>query len=249
MRPTPLDKHGLRADALAASDASVVYLTPSHHFPLDTVMTAARRLDLRWASERPTATSSRIDSEFRYASRPIPALGELDRTGRVVYVSTFAKPCPGLRIGYLVLPNALMARYRERFFAVLVYRAGFDQHTLAAFMHTGGFGRHISRSRKVYQARRDALMAALDRELADLPHEVSRSEAGLHLLLHMRNGMLEHELIERAKTVGVRVYPFGVLYAAGQAAASNTRARLYRSDRTADRRGGKAAQASVDKIE
>ena len=50
-------------------------------------------------------------------------------------------------------------------------------------------------------------MAALDRELADLPHEVSRSEAGLHLLLHMRNGMLEHELIERAKTVGVRVYP------------------------------------------
>ena len=66
-------------------------------------------------------------------------------------------------------------------------------------MHTGGFERHISRSRKVYQARRDALMAALDRELADLPHEVSRSEAGLHLLLHMRNGMLEHELIERAK--------------------------------------------------
>ena len=61
-------------------------------------------------------------------------------------------------------------------------------------------------------ARRDALMAALDRELADLPHEVSRSEAGLHLLLHMRNGMLEHELIERAKTVGVRVYPLSAYY-------------------------------------
>lgn len=55
-------------------------------------------------------------------------------------------------------------------------------------------------------------MAALDRELADLPHEVSRSEAGLHLLLHMRNGMLEHELIERAKASGVRVYPLSAYY-------------------------------------
>ena len=211
VRPTPLDKHGLRADALAASDASVVYLTPSHHFPLGTVMTAARRLEiLRWASEAPDRyiIEDDYDSEFRYASRPIPALGELDRTGRVVYVNTFAKSlAPGLRIGYLVLPNALMARYRERFSRYSSTVSSFDQYTLAAFMHTGGFERHISRSRKVYQARRDALMAALDRELADLPHEVSRSEAGLHLLLHMRNGMLERELIERARrSDGVRDY-------------------------------------------
>ena len=216
VRPTPLDKHGLCADALAASDASVVYLTPSHHFPLGTVMTAARRLEiLRWASEAPDRyiIEDDYDSEFRYASRPIPALGELDRTGRVVYVNTFAKSlAPGLRIGYLVLPNALMARYRERFSRYSSTVPSFDQHTLAAFMHTGGFERHISRSRKVYQARRDALMAALDRELVDLPHEVSRSEAGLHLLLHMRNGMLEHELIERAKASGVRVYPLSAYY-------------------------------------
>ena len=169
VRPTPLDKHGLRADALAACDASVVYLTPSHHFPLGTVMTAARRLEiLRWASEAPDRyiIEDDYDSEFRYASRPIPALGELDRTGRVVYVNTFAKSlAPGLRIGYLVLPNALMARYREQFSRYSSTVPSFDQYTLAAFMHTGGFERHISRSRKVYQARRDALMAALDREL------------------------------------------------------------------------------------
>ena len=86
----------------------MVYLTPSHHFPLGTVMTAARRLEiLRWASEAPDRyiIEDDYDSEFRYASRPIPALGELDRTGRVVYVNTFAKSlAPGLRIGYLVLP-------------------------------------------------------------------------------------------------------------------------------------------------
>ena len=216
VRPLPLDKSGLRADALAASDASVVYLTPSHHFPLGTVMPAARRMEiLRWASAAPGRyiIEDDYDSEFRYASRPIPALGELDHAGRVVYVNTFAKSLsPSLRIGYLVLPDALMARYHERFSLYSSTVPSFDQHTLAAFMRTGGFERHISRSRKVYQARRDALMAALDRELADLPHEVSRSEAGLHLLLHMRNGMLERELIERARAAGVRVYGLSAYY-------------------------------------
>ncbi|MBS6883290.1 MAG: PLP-dependent aminotransferase family protein [Clostridiaceae bacterium] len=215
-RPIPLDKQGLRADALAASDASVVYLTPSHHFPLGTVMPAARRLELlRWASAAPDRyiIEDDYDSEFRYASRPIPALGELDRAGRVVYVNTFAKSlAPGLRISYLVLPDALMARYRAQFSLYSSTVPSFDQHTLAAFMRTGGFERHISRSRKVYQARRDALMAALDRELAGLPHEVSRSEAGLHLLLHMRSGMLEGELINRARAVGVRVYGLSAYY-------------------------------------
>nr|WP_295948409.1 PLP-dependent aminotransferase family protein [uncultured Agathobaculum sp.] len=216
VRPLPLDKSGLRADALAASDASVVYLTPSHHFPLGTVMPAARRMEiLRWASAAPGRyiIEDDYDSEFRYASRPIPALGELDHAGRVVYVNTFAKSLsPSLRIGYLVLPDALMARYHERFSLYSSTVPSFDQHTLAAFMRTGGFERHISRSRKVYQARRDALMTALDRELADLPHEVSRSEAGLHLLLHMRNGMLERELIERARAAGVRVYGLSAYY-------------------------------------
>ena len=216
VRPLPLDKSGLRADALAASDASVVYLTPSHHFPLGTVMPAARRMEiLRWASAAPGRyiIEDDYDSEFRYASRPIPALGELDHAGRVVYVNTFAKSLsPSLRIGYLVLPDALMARYHGRFSLYSSTVPSFDQHTLAAFMRTGGFERHISRSRKVYQARRDALMTALDRELADLPHEVSRSEAGLHLLLHMRNGMLERELIERARAAGVRVYGLSAYY-------------------------------------
>ena len=216
VKPLPLDKNGLRVDELAKSDASVVYLTPSHHFPLGTVMPVQRRLEiLRWASAVPDRyiIEDDYDSEFRYASRPIPALGELDRAGRVVYVNTFAKSlAPGLRIGYLVLPDALMARYRERFSLYSSTVPSFEQHTLAAFLRTGAFERHISRSRKVYQARRDALLAALARELADLPHEVSRSEAGLHLLLHMRNGMRERELIERAAAVGVRVYGLSAYY-------------------------------------
>ena len=128
VRPTPLDKHGLRADALAASDASVVYLTPSHHFPLGTVMTAARRLEILrlGARRRPTATSSRMitTANSAYASRPIPALGELDRTGRVVYVNTFAKSlCPRTAHRLSGAAECADGALSRTVFAVLVDRA------------------------------------------------------------------------------------------------------------------------------
>ena len=213
----PVDEDGLSIRALSDSGAAVCYVTPSHQFPTGVTMPAGRRAELlHWAARCPGRRyiiEDDYDSEFRYASRPIPALRELDREGRVIYVNTFSKSlAPGLRIGYLVLPDALMARYRERFSLYAATVSSFDQFTLAAFMHSGGFERHISRSRKVYQARRDALMAAIDREFTELPHEISRSEAGLHLLLHMRNGMLERELVERAKAAGVRVYALSAYY-------------------------------------
>ena len=98
----------------------------------------AARIEAQRGSVAPVSYTH-LDSEFRYASRPIPALGEMDRAGRVVYVNTFAKSLsPALRIGYLVLPDALMARYRERFSLYSSTVPSFDQHTLAAFMRTGG---------------------------------------------------------------------------------------------------------------
>lgn len=214
--PINMDEEGLKVSQLEQSGADLAYVTPARQYPTGVVLPIGRRSRLiKWAREKKERyiIEDDYDSEFRYASRPIPALGELDRAGRVVYVNTFAKSlAPGLRISYLVLPDALMARYRAQFSLYSSTVPSFDQHTLAAFMRTGGFERHISRSRKVYQARRDALMAALDRELAGLPHEVSRSEAGLHLLLHMRSGMLEGELINRARAVGVRVYGLSAYY-------------------------------------
>ncbi len=210
----PVDAEGIVVEQIPRG-TRLIYVTPSHQFPLGMPMSHERRVALLAKAHELGAIiiEDDYDSEFRYASRPIPALRELDREGRVIYVNTFSKSlAPGLRIGYLVLPDALMARYRERFSLYAATVSSFDQFTLAAFMHSGGFERHISRSRKVYQARRDALMAAIDREFTELPHEISRSEAGLHLLLHMRNGMLERELVERAKAAGVRVYALSAYY-------------------------------------
>ncbi len=216
VRPLPLDDKGIQSEALGKSDADAVYITPSHHFPLGTVMPAARRMELlRWASgkEGRYIIEDDYDSEFRYSSRPIPTLKELDSAGCVIYVNTFAKSlAPSLRIGYLVLPDALMARYRENFSLYSSTVPSFEQYTLAEFMRTGAFERHISRSRKVYQSRRDALLDALSTEFRDIPHKVSGGEAGLHLLLNVRNGMDEGRLIEAALKKGVRVYGLSGYY-------------------------------------
>lgn len=217
VNPVELDGQGLRADALG--DAGAVYLTPSHHFPTGIVMPAPRRMQLlQWAAEGPERylIEDDYDSEFRYASRPIPALKELDRQGRVIYLNTFAKSlAPSLRIGYMVLPEPLMERFRERFSLYASSVPAFEQYTLARFMESGAFERHISRSRNVYKGRLEALLTAL-RESQLAPWvQISGAEAGLHILLRVGNGLSEDELIRRAAESGVRVYGLSAYYAPG----------------------------------
>lgn len=208
--PVPLDSDGLREDRLRELSPDVVYLTPSHHFPLGVVMPAARRLALlRWAEEDESRylIEDDYDSEFRYASRPIPALKGLDHADRVIYLNTFAKSlAPSLRIGYVVLPRPLARAFREKlgFYSSTV--PSFEQFTLAKFLHSGSFERHVSRSRNLYKTRRDALIHTLESSPLGAFIRLSGSEAGLHLLAHVENGMDEHTLALRARQTGVRLY-------------------------------------------
>lgn len=224
VRPIALDGKGLRADLLG--DASAVYLTPSHHFPTGVVMPVSRRMELlHWAAQEDERyiIEDDYDSEFRFSSRPIPALKELDRLDRVIYLNTFAKSlAPSLRIGYMVLPRPLLARYRERFSRYSASVPSFEQHTLARFMESGAFERHISRSRNVYKGRLDALLEALrESPLAD-KFAIRGTEAGLHILLEVKNGMGEDELVRRAAGAGVKVYGLSEYYAPGARIPSAT---------------------------
>ncbi len=217
VRPIALDGKGLRADLLG--DASAVYLTPSHHFPTGVVMPVPRRMQLlQWAAEQPGRylIEDDYDSEFRYSSRPMPALKELDRQERVIYLNTFAKSlAPSLRIGYMVLPAPLLSAYRDRFSLYSASVPAFEQHTLARFMESGAFERHISRSRNVYKGRLEALLTALrESPLAPLT-EIHGSEAGLHILMRVKNGLREEDLVRRAAAKGVRVYGLSSYYAPG----------------------------------
>lgn len=214
--PIPLDSDGLSLRALRESPASAAYLTPSHHFPLGIVTTAARRTALlRWASEAENRylIEDDYDSEFRFASRPIPALKELDHDDRVIYLNTFAKSlAPSLRIGYLVLPRRLLPAYQAKFGGYASSVPAFEQYTLARFLESGSFERHVNRIRSLYRARLDRLLDSLDHSPLHGRYTVSGAEAGLHILLHMDNGMTESELIASAARAGVRVYGLSGYY-------------------------------------
>ncbi len=221
MAPIALDHSGLRVDLLRESAASVVYLTPSHHFPLGVVMPAARRMAvLQWAEEGNDRyiIEDDYDSEFRYVSRPIPAMKELDHADRVIYLNTFAKSlAPSLRIGYMVLPYRLLDTFRERFGFYSSTVPSFEQYTLARFLSTGSFERHVSRIRNLYKARRDALLTALRQSSLEPVLHISGAEAGLHILLTGTNGMSEAEMIASAAREGVRVYGLSEYYVAEHA--------------------------------
>ena len=209
--PIPLDGQGLRVDALRWSGARVAHITPSHHFPLGTVMPIARRQALlRWAMEGEDRylIEDDYDSEFRFDGRPIPALQTLDSGERVIYLNTFAKSlAPSLRIGYMVLPPHLLERYRSEFLFYASTVPSFEQHTLARFLEGDHFERHIRRMRTIYRQRRDALLAAARAAgLLELGH-FSGTEAGLHLLFHAPGGPSEDELVRSAAQAGVGVYP------------------------------------------
>jgi GntR family transcriptional regulator/MocR family aminotransferase len=212
-----MDELGLNVENLRQSGANVAHVMPSHHFPLGIVMPAARRMELlHWASE----VSGRYiieddyDSEFRFSGRPIPALQRLDQNEKVIYMNTFAKSlAPSLRIGYMVLPPHLTRRYQDEFMFYASTVPIFEQMTLARFMERGHFERHIGRMRNVYKTRRDALISAAAGSSLGECFQFSGEDAGLHLLLSVKNGMTEQELVSRASKDNIGVYGLSGYYA------------------------------------
>jgi GntR family transcriptional regulator / MocR family aminotransferase len=144
------------------------------------------------------------DSEFRYSGKPIPSLQSMDQNERVVYLSTFSKSLmPSLRIGYMVLPPPLLNRYRERYRHFTCSVPRFEQHTLAEFMATGDFEKHLNRMRKTYRRKLEIIIAAFK------PYEpvvsVTGASAGLHVVLSVHTSATSEELKRLAETSNIRI--------------------------------------------
>lgn len=203
-----MDGSGMNPERLEESGADVAYVMPSHQFPTGVIMPVARRQELlRWAAagtERYLIEDD-YDSEFRYRGKPIPALQGMDRLGRVIYLGTFSKCiAPAIRVSYLVLPQELLKRYRERcgFYSSTVSRI--DQNILYQFLAQGHFERHLNRMRGIYKAKHDAMLAAvrpLERQFT-----IRGEYAGIHILLTSKGTRTEQELIALAGKAGVKVY-------------------------------------------
>lgn len=214
--PVAVDGQGLNVEALRASGARVAHVTPSHHFPTGVIMPVSRRQALLdWANASPDRyiIEDDYDAEFRLTGRPIPALQGLDRGNRVIYLNTFTKSlAPSLRISYMVLPPDLAQQYRKELLFYSSTVPSFEQYILALFMERGHLERHISRTRKRYRIRRNALIqAAQDAGLTRFA-KISGEDAGLHLLLTVQNGQSESSLIRAAKDAGIHMYPLSDYY-------------------------------------
>lgn len=203
-----MDEDGLRVDRLKETPANLVYVMPSHQFPLGTVMPLRRRQELLiWANESDDRyiIEDDHDSEFRYLGKPIPALQSQDIGGRVIYLGTFSKSiAPTLRMSYMVLPLELVDRYHELlgFYSSTV--ALTQQRMVCEFMRGGHFERHLNRMRTIYRGKRDFFM----QQLKGKPwiHKIHGDNAGLHLLVELNTSLTEEEVISKAGAAGIRLY-------------------------------------------
>lgn len=244
VRPIALDGEGPALESLARAGVDVLHCTPSHQFPTGiTVPVSRRRLLLEWAQSGVAApkdgaaageargrsvkaSSARprylieddFDCEFRMAGRPVPPLAALDGAGRVVYANTFSKTLGGaFRIGYMVLPEALAERFRDRlgFYACTV--GALEQLTLARFMESGDYERHVNRQRTRYRRLLSALIDALAASSAGDHLHFANAGAGLHFLMEVRGvegderggATFEERVARRAAIRGVRLAPLG----------------------------------------
>ena len=200
----PIDDQGLVVDLLPPS-ARMVYVTPSHQYPLGMTMSMSRRRALlRWAESHDAAViEDDYDTEFRYVDRPLEPLQALDANGRVVYVGSFSKTfSPSIRLGFAVVPQPLAE-------PVAALRQLIDWHppiamqtALAGFINDGLLDKHIRRSRRVYAERHHILTEALSGSLAD--HLTARaSNAGLHVATVLREGLREKDVLQAAARHGI----------------------------------------------
>jgi GntR family transcriptional regulator / MocR family aminotransferase len=209
--PVSVDEHGLDVAAGVARSAHARFavVTPSHQAPLGVTLDLPRRLSLlAWAIKAGSwVVEDDYDGEFRYDSKPLPALKSLDERDRVLYVGSFSKVMfPGLRLGYLVLPDSLVdtfARVRH-----ILYRDGsiFIPSVVTDFMTGGHFARHVKRMRQLYAERRGALARALVDAFADRVN-IELQAGGMQLIAHLGDGYNDVEVAKRANAQGLAVSP------------------------------------------
>jgi GntR family transcriptional regulator/MocR family aminotransferase len=206
--PVPVDDEGLVVEAgiARAPHARLVYLTPSHQFPLGVTMSLARRLALLDWAKRADAyiLEDDYDSEYRFGGRPLAALQGLDDADRVIYIGTFSKVLfPALRIGYIILPEPLVNPFLTIRGLIDIHPPMLDQVVLTDFITEGHFTRHLRRMRTIYAERRAALLEAA----SNLPLDIFSPEAGIHCIGWLPDGMDDRALAQAAVAHDLNLWP------------------------------------------
>ncbi|OAB35881.1 hypothetical protein PMSD_12855 [Paenibacillus macquariensis subsp. defensor] len=202
--------HSKRADIAP----KLLYVTPSHQFPMGVTMSFNRRIELLDWARRTEAfiIEDDYDSEYRYVGPKVSALAGLDSSSRVIYVGSFSKILfPALRIGYAILPPALIKPFLAIKWITDRMSPTLEQEALADFIQSGQYAKHVSQMSKLYASRRACLVDALDQEFGDRIHYFG-DEAGLHLLIELDTTATEELIAKKALQYGTQIYPASDYY-------------------------------------
>ena len=213
--PRPIDREGIViARKSKQPPPKIIYVTPSHQFPLGMTMSLARRTALIDFARENDAYIFEDDhnSEFRFTGPPLPCLQGLDNSGRVIYAGTMSKILyPSLRIGYLLAPEQLVEPMIKIRAVMDQHSPAIDQATLARFLTEGYFLSHIKRMRKLYSDRRDFFIEQFNKLLGK--HFILQiPEAGLHFVAWLRRKQDLPVITRVCAEVGIRPSPLSSCY-------------------------------------
>ena len=216
-QPIKVDDAGLDVEALTAAPADVVLTTPAHQSPTGVVLTPQRPRELlRWARAGNLVIEDDYDAEYRYERRPVGALQGL-APDRVIYLGSVSKTlAPGLRIGWLVLPEDLVGVVTRAKGLAGVGNSATDQAAFAHLLTSGEYDRHLRQMRRRYLSRRNALLDSLARHFPEV--SVLGAPAGVQLMARFPDGTDIDALVAAADKLGVRVESVAPFYADRDAA-------------------------------
>lgn len=212
--PIPVDQEGVDVNHLERlkSPAKMIYVTPSHQFPTGVIMSLSRRLALiDWAEKNDAyIIEDDYDGEFRYDGRPIESVQGLDPYQRTIYTGTFSKVLfPSLRVGYTVLPDALVQPFVALKWLSDFQSSSFHQEVLTRWIGDGFHQQHIRRMRKIYTARRKQLIESLSRYFSHDEITLCGENSGLHIMLWLNTISQKKQatLLEKCQAQSIALFP------------------------------------------
>jgi GntR family transcriptional regulator/MocR family aminotransferase len=196
-----------------AHPPTLIYTTPSHQFPLGSVMSMERRMSLIEMAKKVGAliVEDDYDSEFRRDGPPLPAMQGLVEDAPVIYLGTFSKTLfPALRIGFMVVPAGLVNAFNNLLRLGHLRGRSAEQLALAEFLRGGHFANHLKKMRRLYAARRDALVAAIERHLGESV-TIYGGSSGIHLTITLPDETDDDEISRAVLEHGIYVQPLSKL--------------------------------------
>jgi GntR family transcriptional regulator/MocR family aminotransferase len=212
--PIPVNGDGIDvAKGIKSSPAArLVYVTPANQFPLGTVLSAERRVELlSWAARAGAwIIEDEYDAEYRYSGKPLASLHSLDRSGSVIYVGTFTKMLfNALRIGFIVVPERLVDAFRIARSFIDRHAPTLDQAVLTEFINEGHFGHHVRKMRQVYADRAQLLAEEANGRLSGLL-DVEHAQSGMCTVAWIKTRVTDRVLTRRAEQLGLEVVPISL---------------------------------------